>query len=307
MRSAVSIHPFGSDRYNRRSIGDSLFGYRENAGVPDDDDATGPSTPSSRNRRADWLHSAAEAEGVPAALVAARDSVDALFAHRGTRRMTLDVAKESLLLGAVASANLEGSTSTADDLQQGRADPVAGAVAAMYAEVLALVPALTRSPLQAIARIHAIAAAATESAEQRGRLRSEPGLASRMQALASDLLRSGLAPRGPAQQPAPPAIAVAGLAHATIAATRPFLTMNGVVGRAVERLVLVARGVDPASVLVPEAGHRVLVNEYRRCVERLRLADEEQDDAALAAARRAYLLYTARAVAYAVEASPLRR
>jgi hypothetical protein len=36
------------------------------------------------------------------------------------------------------------------------------------------------------------------------------------------------------------------------------------VARALERLLLVARGVDPASVLVPEAGHLALRDEYEQ-------------------------------------------
>jgi len=59
------------------------------------------------------------------------------------------------------------------------------------------------------------------------------------------------------------AIALAGWAHAEVAALAPFGSGNGLVARGLERLVLVARGVDPTSVTVPEAGHLALSDGYR--------------------------------------------
>ena len=42
----------------------------------------------------------------------------------------------------------------------------------------------------------------------------------------------------------------------------PFVSHNGLVARATEWLVLVARGVDEKSLVVPEAGHLALRPEY---------------------------------------------
>ena len=50
--------------------------------------------------------------------------------------------------------------------------------------------------------------------------------------------------------------------HADLVTATPFAAYNGIVARAAERLVLVARGVDPASLVVPEAGHLALRAEY---------------------------------------------
>ena len=55
---------------------------------------------------------------------------------------------------------------------------------------------------------------------------------------------------------------VAALVHAELVTVAPFATHNGIVARAAERLVMVARGVDPASLVVPEAGHLALRAEY---------------------------------------------
>ena len=59
-----------------------------------------------------------------------------------------------------------------------------------------------------------------------------------------------------------PALLVAALVHADLVTAAPFASHNGIVARAAERLVLVARGVDPASLVVPEAGHLALRAEY---------------------------------------------
>ena len=54
----------------------------------------------------------------------------------------------------------------------------------------------------------------------------------------------------------------AAVVHAEVATVAPFGSHDGLVARAAERLVLVARGVDPASLTVPEAGHLALRAEY---------------------------------------------
>ena len=52
-----------------------------------------------------------------------------------------------------------------------------------------------------------------------------------------------------------PALVVAALTHAEIIAAGAFISHNAVVARAAERLLFVDRGIDPASVTVPEVGH----------------------------------------------------
>jgi hypothetical protein len=87
------------------------------------------------------------------------------------------------------------------------------------------------------------------------------------------------------------------VAHAEIATVAPFVSHNGIVARAVERLVLVARGVDPTSLTVPEAGHLRLRREYE---SNLRGYDQGG-----AAGVHGWLLYAAEAYAAGAEASPL--
>ena len=95
-----------------------------------------------------------------------------------------------------------------------------------------------------------------------------------------------------------PGLLVAAVAHAELVTVAPFVSHNGLVARAVERLVLVARGVDPTSLTVPEAGHLALRREYE---SNLRAYAEGG-----AAGVHAWLLYAAEAFAAGAEASPLR-
>jgi hypothetical protein len=111
---------------------------------------------------ADPLSSLAGREGVASAVASARDAVDALLRDRGLRRVDAADTVESLLRGAAASAVLEGSASSIDDLRAGVADRVAQGAVRVSAELLGLLPTWRHSPVQALARLHALAADADE-------------------------------------------------------------------------------------------------------------------------------------------------
>lgn len=224
-------------------------------------------------------------EGVPSALAAARDGIDAMLRDRGLRRTTPETTAESLLRGAYASARLEGSTSSLDDLRAGAGDEVAAASVRLSAQLLSQAPVLTRSPLQALARLHTLVAAGSVPDGQLGRPR-DAGSAARLRALA------------PALTADVPALLVAAVVHAELLAAAPFASHNGIVARAAERLVLVARGVDEKSLVVPEAGHLARRAAYESCWRGWR--DGGRDG------RHAWLLHAAEAYAAGAEASPLR-
>ncbi|MBA3310255.1 MAG: oxidoreductase [Nocardioidaceae bacterium] len=237
---------------------------------------------------ADGFAAAASLEGVPSALAAARDGIDVLLRDRGMRRTTPELTAESLLRGAAASAAIEGSPWSLADLRAGAGDPVATAAVRLNAGLLSLAPVVTRSPLQAFARLHTLAAAGLVEDSALGRPRAEPGLAARLHRLAQQLVAPTDAP----------AIAVAAIAHAEIVTLAPFESENGLVARALERLILVARGVDPTSVTVPEGGHLALVEGYRDALTAYGRGDLD--------GRRAWLLHAATAVTQGAELSPLR-
>jgi hypothetical protein len=241
------------------------------------DAARGPDDP--------WV-AAARLEGVGSAVAAARDGIDALLRDRGLRRTDPALTAESLLRGAVASAALEGSVSSAADVRGGRADEVAAGAVRISTQLLSLVPVLPRAPLQALARLHALAAPADVDPDRRGRPRD----AAAAKGLAS-LARRLTAPT------AAPALVVAALVHAELATVAPFGSVDGLVARAAERLVLVSRGVDPTALTVPEAGHLRLRGEYESNLRGFATGTT--------GGTQAWLLYAAEAYTAGAQASPL--
>jgi hypothetical protein len=235
----------------------------------------------------DPLSRLASLEGVPSAYAAARDGIDVMLRDRGLRRTSPEMTAESLLRGAHASAVLEGSAATLPEIREGVGDEVAADSVRVSVELLALAPALIRSPLQALARIHALAAAAAP-AERRGRPR-DAASAERLRGV-GDLLTA---------ETTAPALLLAAVVHAELATAAPFDSHNGIVARAAERLVLIARGVDEKSLVVPEAGHLALRGPYESNLRGYRDGGP--------AGVQAWLLYAAEAYAAGAEASPLRR
>ena len=94
-----------------------------------------------------------------------------------------------------------------------------------------------------------------------------------------------------------PALLVAAVVHAELATAAAFGSHDGLVARAAERLVLVGRGVDPTSLVVPEAGHLALRPAYESNLRGYRDGGR--------AGVHAWLLYAAEAYTKAAEASPV--
>jgi len=232
------------------------------------------------------LSSLATLEGVPSAYAAARDGIDAMLRDRGLRRTAPETTAESLLRGAHASAVLEGSGSSLDDVRAGAGDEVADDAVRVSTELLSWAPTLSRSPMQVLARLHTLAAARSLPDEQLGRPRDADS-AARLRAVAEVLTASGDLP----------AMLIAAVAHAELADAAPFASHNGVVARAVERLVLVSRGVDEKSLVVPELGHLANRAAYGSNLAAYRSGG--------AAGVHSWLLYSAEAYAAGAEASPL--
>ena len=236
---------------------------------------------------ADALGELVTLEGVGSGMTAARDGIDALLRDRGLRRTAPELTAESLLVGAHASAVLEGSTSSLDEARSGRGDATASAAIALSIELLPLLPVLAHSPLRVLARLHTLAAKREVPHDRLGRP-TDRAAAERLSGLAALLLRPTAAP----------ALVVAAVAHAELCTVAPFASHNGIVARAAERLLLVARGVDPTSLIVPEAGHLALRPAYE---SNLRGYAEGGR-----AGVHAWLLYAAEAYTAGAQASPLR-
>ena len=219
-----------------------------------------------------------ELEGVPSAFAATRDGIDAMLRDRGLRRTSPEQTSESLLRGAHASAVLAGSASTWEEVRAGTGDEVAQAAVRVSTEVLALAPVIGRSPAQAFARLHVLAGGSGTPGSAEG--------AARLQSLSQTLL-----------QTRSPALLVAAVVHGELLSAGAFGSRDGIVARAAERLVLVSRGVDPASLVVPEAGHLALRDTYESNQRGYRDGGRS--------GLHSWLLYAAEAQTKGAEASPL--
>ena len=226
-------------------------------------------------------------EGVPSSFQSTRDSIDAVLRDRGLRKSTPEHTARSLLLGAWASATLEGSSYEVDELAEGGGDATAQAAVRLSTQLLGLLPMWRTSPVQALARIHAIAASGSVPDDDLGRPVNRAGV-TRLQNLGEMLKQKAEAP----------ALVVAALVHAEIIAAGAFISHNSVVARAAERLMFVDRGIDPASVTVPEVGHVMDSGGYFASLK----AYETK-----ATGVHQWLLWCADSYARAAEASPLHK
>jgi len=211
--------------------------------------------------------------GVPEATDAARAACTELRWHQALRRRIPAAAAESRVRGARASAALDGvevDVAVVRDLMRGATawpenpDPLEavlqGAVQAT-AETEHIRALVVTAPSQALARIHAAAAARLLPQSQVGRPRQagqisreftdlgpapdEIVVRQRLSGIVELLLGASDAP----------AVVVAALVHAEIATVRPFVRGNGLVARAMERAVIQVSGLDPTGVAVTEVGH----------------------------------------------------
>ena len=202
--------------------------------------------------------------GVAAAVARARDALATLHRHPVNRRGWPATAAEAALRAARASAALDGAPlpRALDRLDAVAGDPVLAGAVRIAQESGRLLGVWRTSPLQALARLHVLAAAdlvpgsgpVTAPADQvLGRPRGGEAVSARLTLLAT-LVAGGTS------APAPVLVAVV---HGELLALAPFGSADGVVARAAARLTAVASGLDPKGLAVPEVGHLRRVREYR--------------------------------------------
>lgn len=217
--------------------------------------------------------------GVADAVESSRSSLDALLKHHALRRRRADVAVEASLRSARASAALDGVDLDLDWLRSGavRADHAGAGVIngalRVSAELGTLAPVWRRSPLQALARLHLLAAADLAGEATLGRPRTAPdaadpyglGAAPTPEAVAA---RLDLLSRTVLASFDVPALVVASVVHGELMVLRPFGSADGVVARAAARLVISAWGLDPDLLAPPEPGHLALgTRAYREALQ----------------------------------------
>jgi hypothetical protein len=196
-----------------------------------------------------------ELPGVAEASERARDALGRAHRHRANLRRWPVTAAEAALRSARASSVLDGGPVRLEDLAQASpddpaaGDPVFGG---------ALVGIWQRAPLQALARLHMLAAADLVDDEQLGRPRADGEVGPRLELLA-DLVT------GRTRAPAP---VLAAVAHGELLTLKPFGSADGVVARAVSRLVTIATGLDPHGLGVPEVSWMRQPADYRDAAHR---------------------------------------
>ena len=205
--------------------------------------------------------------GVAEAAEAARVALGKAHRHRTNLRNWPATAAESAVRGARSSSSLAGGG--IDLTRADGDDPVlTGAVRvgqAMEGGATALVGVWRRAPRQALARLHALAAAGLVDEEQLGRPRPDPEVAARLELLAH-LVGGGSAV---------PAAVLAGVAHGELLALAPFGSADDVVARGVSRLVTISSGLDPHGLGVPEVFWMRRDEEYRRTASGFAAGDPE--------------------------------
>ncbi|MCW2717596.1 MAG: Oxidoreductase [Pseudonocardia sp.] len=206
-----------------------------------------------------------ELPGVADAVARARDALVAVHNHPVNRRGWAATAAEASLRAARASAALDGArldpalgAGDGDDADHTVTDPVLAGAVRVAEESGRMLAVWRTSPLQALARLHVVAAADLVADDRRdaelGRPANSAGVSARLSLLA-DLVTGGTA------VPAPVLVAVV---HGELLALSPFPSANGVVARAAARLTAVAAGLDPKALAVPEVGHLRRAEEYRK-------------------------------------------
>jgi hypothetical protein len=197
--------------------------------------------------------------GVADAGMRARAAVDRLAGLPALRLRPHEVVAVTALRGARASLALSGVDVSEEDLRSGVAlrdagtGPAARGAVRLSTEIGVVAPVFAKAPLQALARLHAVAVADSAAAETVGRPVSAVA-AERLDLLATTL----------AAPSAAPAIVVAALVHAEVLATEAFGEWSGLVARAAARCLLIQRGLDRGGVVAPEVGHLELgLTEYQ--------------------------------------------
>ncbi|MDY6996765.1 MAG: oxidoreductase [Actinomycetota bacterium] len=194
--------------------------------------------------------------GVQQAGDEAREALGRAHRHRVNLRGWPKSAAEAAVRAARASSVLDGGPLQFSSAAE-PADPVlAGAL--RVAEALeggegSLVGVWRRAPLQAMARLHALAASDLVDDDLLGRPRGDVETGRRLELLA------GLATGGTRV----PATVLAAVAHGELLTLQPFGTADGVVARAVSRLITIASGLDPHGLGVPEVHWMRRSGDYR--------------------------------------------
>jgi hypothetical protein len=183
-----------------------------------------------------------ELEGVAAAVKSAQEAVFAVHRLPANLRGGSATAAEASVRAARVSAAIEGADPEIP-AEGTVTDPLLTGSLRVAEALESLLPTWRRAPLQALAKMHVLAAAdVVADPDALGRPRADEGVGHRLELLAQLVT-------GATKAPGPLLTAVV---HGELLALRPFGSVDGVVARAAARLTMVASGLDPKALTVPE-------------------------------------------------------
>ncbi|RBM23063.1 oxidoreductase [Prauserella sp. PE36] len=198
-----------------------------------------------------------ELDGVATAAKTAQDAIFAVHRHRANLRGGSATAAEASVRAARASAGTEGADPDLPD-EGAVTDPVLAGALRVAEAAESLLPTWRRAPLQALARMHVLAAAdLTADADALGRPRTGAGVGARLELLAQ-LVTGATAAPGPV---------LTAVVHGELLTLRPFGSADGVVARAAARLTMIATGLDPKALTVPEVAYFRRTGRYHEAAE----------------------------------------
>jgi hypothetical protein len=196
-----------------------------------------------------------ELPGIAEAVQSARESVDAVHRHPANRRGWPATSAEASVRAARSSAYLDGGNPEIP-AEGDVTDPILAGALRAAESIGPLLPVWQRAPLQALARLHLLAAADLvdpKDDERLGRPRSARGVSGRLDLLAGLVTGASSAP-GPV---------LAAVVHGELLALAPFGVADGVVARAAARLTMIGTGLDPKGLTVPEVAYLRRPDRYR--------------------------------------------
>ena len=191
--------------------------------------------------------------GVADAVEAAREAVAEVHRHPANRRGWPTTAAEASVRAARASAAIEGGD-TEIPADGTVTDPVLAGALRVAEAIGPLLPTWQRAPLQALARLHVLAATDLVDTDDLGRpTESGPRL---------ELLASLVA--GGSKAPGPILVAIV---HGELQALSAFGPATGVIARAAARLTMIGTGLDTKGLAVPEVAYLRRAAEYRAALD----------------------------------------
>jgi hypothetical protein len=202
----------------------------------------------------DPLAPLADLPGVADAGEEAREALALAHRHKTNRRGWPATAAEAAMRAARATSVLDGGSLVLNP-DEGPDPVLAGALRvaeALEGGASSLIGVWQRAPLQAIAKLHALAAADLTDDDRLGRPRADAGVGRRLEMLADVVTTTRV-----------PAPVLAAVVHGELLVLAPFGVADGVVARGVSRLATIASGLDTRGLGVPEQSWMQKPGDYR--------------------------------------------